>query len=111
MVFPNSVFNNGPLDVQLFHPVPLSATRTRFECWNLVYDHDRGEADADYDALVDRHWQGLRHVVAEDVFIFGEVNATRSSLGYCENRFSERECKPSAFHQHIDNIINGRQTP
>jgi phenylpropionate dioxygenase-like ring-hydroxylating dioxygenase large terminal subunit len=111
VVFPNSVFNNGPLDIQLFHPVPLSATRTRFECWNLVYDHERGEADDEYDALVDRHWSGLRQIVAEDVFIFGEVNATRDSLGYTENRFNERECKPTTFHQHIDGIINGRIEP
>ena len=111
VVFPNSVFNNGPLDLQLFHPVPLSATRTRFECWNLVYDHERGGADSEYDAQVDRHWQGLRHIVSQDVFIFAEVNATRSSLGYTENRFNARECKPSAFHHHIDDIINERDTP
>ncbi len=31
--------------------------------------------------------------------------------GYRENRFNERECKPTAFHQHIDAIINGGIEP
>jgi hypothetical protein len=111
-IFPNSVFNNGPLDLQLFHPVPLGVDRTRFECWNMVYVPEPDDPDAAaYERQVDAHWAGLQRVVGEDLFIFGEVGATRGSMGYSANRFNARECKPTAFHRHIDNILEGIEHP
>lgn len=102
VVFPNSVFNNNPEHIQLFQPVPLAVDRTRFECWELVY----ADGDEAYRAWVAKAWSRLQVIVEQDVHVFAEVAATRASLGYRRNLFSERECKLTAFHAHVEELIS-----
>lgn len=102
-IFPNSVFNNNPNHLQLFHPVPLAVDRTRFECWELWYDED----DPDYLEGVRSHWDRLRSVVEEDVWIYGEVAAAAASPARRQSILSERECKITAFHRMCDEMLRG----
>lgn len=94
-IFPNAVFNNNPNHVQLFHSVPLAFDRTRFECWELWYDED----DPTYLAGVEAHWERLKAVVEEDVWIYREVAAVAGSVARQRSILSERECKITAFHR------------
>ena len=108
VVFPNSVFNNNPTDIQLFQPIPLAVDRTRFICWELMYAEQPGDPDyAAYHEKAKAHWAELKGVVAEDLFVFGELDHTRHSMGYRRNIFSERECKPTAYHATMDRIVAG----
>jgi phenylpropionate dioxygenase-like ring-hydroxylating dioxygenase large terminal subunit len=107
VVFPNTVFNN-PRHIQVFQPIPLAVDRTRFICWELVYPDDG--TDPDYPAYWDAtmaHWETLKGVVAEDLFVFAELDATRHSMGYRQNVFSRRECKPTVYHHTMDHMVAG----
>jgi phenylpropionate dioxygenase-like ring-hydroxylating dioxygenase large terminal subunit len=109
VVFPNAVFNNNPDQIQLFQPVPAAVDRTRFICWELMYRPEGGD-DADYPAYreaADVRWKRLREVVEEDLFVFAEVGATRDSMGYTQNIFSTRECKPTRYHQTMEHCVRG----
>ena len=108
-IFPNSVFNNNPTDIQLFQPIPMSVDRTKFICWELFYKPE-GPDDPDYDEYNIRavqHWDVLKGVVAEDLFVFGELDATRHSMAYRQNIFSNRECKPTMYHRTMDGMLRG----
>ncbi|NNE73907.1 MAG: Rieske 2Fe-2S domain-containing protein, partial [Acidimicrobiales bacterium] len=109
VVFPNAVFNNNPDQIQVFQPIPLAVDRTRFVVWELIYGP--GDAsDADYEryrAGAIERWAELKAVVEEDVFVFGQLAATRDSMGYERNIFSERECKPTTYHQVVDHCLAG----
>jgi phenylpropionate dioxygenase-like ring-hydroxylating dioxygenase large terminal subunit len=109
VVFPNTVFNNNPDQIQVFQPIPLAADRTRFICWELVYGPE-GDDDPDYPAYLEAakvRWDELKGVVEEDLFVFAEVGATKDSMGYRENIFSTRECKPTKYHETMDHCVNG----
>ena len=109
VVFPNSVFNNNPDQIQLFQPIPIAVDRTRFICWELIYGPD-GADDPGYEKyLADTmvRWAELQAVVAEDVFVFNELARTRDSMGYRQNIFSNRECKPTSYHRTMDHCIQG----
>ena len=102
-VFPTAVFNCNPTHIQLFRAVPLSVDRSRFECWELQYaDTDQGYQDS-----VNEHWGRLQTVVAEDVEIWDEVAATRDSSAYRRNILNNRECKITAFHRSIQEMLDG----
>jgi phenylpropionate dioxygenase-like ring-hydroxylating dioxygenase large terminal subunit len=110
VVFPNTVFNNNPTDIQLFQPIPMSVDRTKFICWELIYKPD-GPDDPDYDDYITKatlHWDVLKGVVAEDLFVFGELDATRHSMAYRQNTFSSRECKPTMYHRTMDAMLQGQ---
>ncbi|MGY1616095.1 aromatic ring-hydroxylating dioxygenase subunit alpha [Geodermatophilus sp. SYSU D00691] len=102
-VFPTAVFNNNPNHIQLFRAVPLAVDRTRFETWELQYDP---QGDEDYVAGVSAHWNRLKDVVAEDVEIYGEVAATRTSSAYARNVFNDHECKITHFHQVVQQMLD-----
>ena len=109
VVFPNSVFNNNPDQIQLFQPIPLAVDRTRFICWELIYGPS-GDDDLEYERYLSStklRWEELQGVVAEDVFVFNELARTRDSMGYRQNIFSSRECKPTAYHRTMDHCIQG----
>ncbi len=109
VIFPNSVFNNNPDQIQLFQPIPLAADRTRFICWELVYGPD-GDDDPDYERYLSnakQHWSALRAVVEEDLFVFEQLSRTRDSSGYRQNIFSARECKPTSYHRTMDHCVTG----
>lgn len=109
VVFPNSVFNNNPDQIQLFQPIPLAVDRTRFICWELIYAPD-GDDDPEYERYLDgamAHWAVLKDVVAEDLFVFAQLDRTRHSMGYQRNTFSSRECKPTEYHRTMDLCIQG----
>ena len=89
------MFNNNPAHIQLFRAVPLAVDRTRFETWELQYDP---QGDAEYLEAVNKHWERLKVVVAEDVEIYGEVSAARGSSAYKRNIFNDHECKITHFH-------------
>ena len=101
-LFPTAVFNCNPNHIQLFRSVPLSADRSRFECWELQYP----DGGAEYDAAVNSHWGRLKGVVAEDVEMWDEVAATRESYGYRRNILNDRECKITAFHRTVQEMID-----
>ncbi|NDI47158.1 aromatic ring-hydroxylating oxygenase subunit alpha [Goekera deserti] len=102
-VFPTAVFNNNPNHLQLFRAVPLAVDRTRFETWELQYDP---QGDEDYTAEVDAHWERLKQVVAEDVEIYGEVAATRTSSAYTRNVLNDHECKITHFHRTVQRMLD-----
>jgi choline monooxygenase len=102
-VFPTAVFNCNPTHIQLFRAVPLSVDRSRFECWELQY----ADADQGYQDSVNAHWGRLQKVVAEDVEIWDEVAATRDSSAYRRNILNNRECKITAFHRTISEMLDG----
>lgn len=107
VVFPNTVFNNNPDHIQCFNPIPLDVDTTRFICWELIYGPD-GPDDPDYERYLEHtmaHWAALEKIVAEDLFIFGELAATKHSMGYERNVLSTRECKIVAYHRHMDERI------
>jgi phenylpropionate dioxygenase-like ring-hydroxylating dioxygenase large terminal subunit len=102
-VFPTAVFNCNPTHIQLFRAVPLSVDRSRFECWELQY----ADADQGYQDSVNAHWGRLQKVVAEDVEIWDEVAAARDSSAYRRNILNNRECKITAFHRSISEMLDG----
>ncbi len=123
VVFPNTVFNNNPRHIQMFQPIPLSVDQTRFICWELIYPPDGAAADGsvadgaaavtdpeydEYLAATMAHWEVLKGVVGEDLFVFNELSGTRHSMGYTRNVFSTRECKPVEYHTTMDLAIQGR---
>ena len=101
-VFPTAVFNCNPTHIQLFRAVPLSVDRSRFECWELRY----ADPDQSYQDAVSEHWERLKKVVAEDVEIWDEVAATRDSSAYRRNILNNRECKITAFHRSVDEMLD-----
>jgi phenylpropionate dioxygenase-like ring-hydroxylating dioxygenase large terminal subunit len=101
-VFPTAVFNCNPTHIQLFRAVPLSVDRSRFECWELQY----ADADQGYQDSVNEHWRRLQTVVAEDIEIWDEVAATRDSSAYRRNILNNRECKITAFHRTIQEMLD-----
>lgn len=110
VVFPTSVFNNNPDQIQLFQAVPLGPERTRFITWELIYGPQAGEdpaAYARYHAATMRRWDELKEVVSEDVFVFNELSATRHSMGYRSNRFGRGEVKIAEYHRTMDHCIQG----
>lgn len=112
VVFPNTVFNNNPDQIQVFNPVPLSVDRTRFICWELIYAPAEGEDPADYakyHASTMARWDELQKVVGEDVFVYRELAATRHSMGYTQNLFGAKECKPTEYHRTMDHCVSGGQ--
>jgi len=109
VVFPNTVFNNNPDQIQVFQPIPLSVDVTRFICWELIYGPD-GDDDPTYPAYLDAakaRWAELKGVIEEDLFVFGEVGATAQSMAYRQNIFSTRECKPTKYHETMDHCVSG----
>jgi phenylpropionate dioxygenase-like ring-hydroxylating dioxygenase large terminal subunit len=101
-VFPTAVFNCNPTHIQLFRSVPLAVDRSRFECWELQY----ADGDEEYRTKVNEHWDRLKGVVADDVEIWDEVAATRNSSGYRRNILSNRECKITAFHRTVQDMLD-----
>jgi phenylpropionate dioxygenase-like ring-hydroxylating dioxygenase large terminal subunit len=102
VVFPLAVFNNNPEHLQLFHPVPIGPTQTRFVVWQLVY-----EGNQEYESLVDVLWSFLKPIVEQDIFVFNELAATKQSMAYTHNRFNERECKPTGYHAAMEAMVRG----
>lgn len=108
VVFPNSVFNNLPDHLQLFQPIPTGPHTTRFVCWELKYK----DGDAAYDERVRNWWELiLKPIVEQDVHVFRELSKTRESMGYRANRFNERECKPTAYHEEMARRVGDGRTP
>ena len=105
-VFPNTVFNNNPDQIQCFNPIPIDVDRTRFICWELVYPHDpENPEDQKYWTAAMAHWEILKYIVGQDIGIYQELAATKRSSGYTQNIFSQRECKLTHYHQVMDEMI------
>ena len=106
VVFPNTIYNCNPEHIQVFNPIPIDVDRTRFLCWQLIYDGDRN--DVEYAAYYDKmmaHWQTLQGVVAEDIAIYDRLALTKRSSGYTQHILSERECKIAHYHENMDRLI------
>jgi choline monooxygenase len=101
-IFPTQVFNNNPNHIQLFRAVPLAVDRTRFETWELQYSG----GDAAYEDGVNAHWERLKKVVQEDVEIFQEWAAARTSSAYRRNVLNDHECKITFFHQQVQKMLD-----
>ncbi len=63
------------------------------------------EAGKGYQDSVNEHWRRLQKVVAEDVEIWDEVAATRDSSAYRRNILNNRECKITAFHRSVEEML------
>ncbi len=110
VIFPTSVFNNNPDQIQLFQSIPLGPERTRFITWELIYGPQTDEDPAVYEAYRTgtlRRWDELKKVVSEDVFVFNELSATRHSMAFQRNRFGRGEVKIAAYHRTMDHCIQG----
>ncbi len=110
VIFPTSVFNNNPDQIQLFQSIPLGPERTRFITWELIYGPQAGEDPAvyeDYFSGTMRRWDELKKVVAEDVFVFNELSATRHSMAFQRSRFGRGEVKIASYHRTMDHCIQG----
>jgi phenylpropionate dioxygenase-like ring-hydroxylating dioxygenase large terminal subunit len=106
VVFPNTVYNCNPEHIQVFNPIPIDVDRTRFLCWQLIYDGDR--TDPEYAAYFDKmmaHWETLKAVVAEDIAIYDQLARTKRSSGYTQHILSDRECKIAHYHENMDRLI------
>jgi len=106
VVFPNSVFNCNPGHIQLFSPIPIDVDRTKFLCWEIIYDGDHSDPEyaAYYEGIM-AHWAGLKVVVGEDIAIYDQLARTKRSSGYTKNILSERECKIGHYHENMDRKI------
>ena len=49
----------------------------------------------------------LQGVIAEDRFMFAELAATKHSMGYRQNLFGNKECKPTEYHRTMDHCVQG----
>jgi hypothetical protein len=108
-VFPNTVFNCNPEHIQVFNPIPLGVDHTRFLCWQLIYPGDMNDpAYAAYFATMQKHWDGLKVVVGEDIAIYDQLARTKKSSGYTEHILSERECKIHRYHETMALKIRGK---
>jgi phenylpropionate dioxygenase-like ring-hydroxylating dioxygenase large terminal subunit len=106
VVFPNTVFNCNPDHIQVFQPIPVDVDRTRFLCWELIYDGD--DADPEYREYLERtmrHWQGLQRVVGEDIDIYTQLARTKRSSAYTHNILNEREYKLAHYHDTMARMI------
>jgi phenylpropionate dioxygenase-like ring-hydroxylating dioxygenase large terminal subunit len=106
VVFPNTTFNCNPKHIQVFNPIPVDVDRTKFYCWQLIYDGDRNDPEyaAYYDSMM-VHWEVLKGVVAEDIGIYEQLKRTKRSMGYTQNILSRHECKITRYHQIMDERI------
>jgi phenylpropionate dioxygenase-like ring-hydroxylating dioxygenase large terminal subunit len=103
LVFPNTVFNCNPEHIQVFQPIPLGVDRTRFLCWEIVYRG--GHDDPEYQRYFRRtmaQWEGLKHVVGEDIGIYEQMARTKRSTGFTTQILSARECKIAHYHEQMD---------
>jgi phenylpropionate dioxygenase-like ring-hydroxylating dioxygenase large terminal subunit len=109
VLFPNTVFNNNPRHIQIFQPIPMAVDRCRFILWELIYPSDGSDAAeyADYLEKTMAHWEVLKGVIEEDVFIFNELDATRHSAAYTRNLFGAHECKPVEYHATMQHVVDG----
>jgi phenylpropionate dioxygenase-like ring-hydroxylating dioxygenase large terminal subunit len=110
VIFPNTVFNNNPDQIQVFNPIPMGPTTTRFITWELIYGPDDSETAEQYQEYYDgtmARWEELKKVVSEDVWVYKELRATRDSMGYTKNIFGTRECKPTEYHRTMDHCVRG----
>ena len=110
VLFPNTVFNCNPEHIQVFNPVPIDVDRTKFICWELIYDGDR--SDPEYETYYNRtmaHWKTLQGVVAEDLSIYTQLARTKKSMGYSRNILSTHECKIGRYHEVMDDMIRDQR--
>ena len=106
VVFPNTVFNCNPEHVQVFNPIPIGVDRTKFLCWEIIYDGDKSDpVYAEYYERTMQHWDALKVVVSEDIAIYDQLARTKKSSGYTRHILSERECKIAHYHENMDRKI------
>lgn len=106
VVFPNTVFNCNPEHIQVFHPVPVAVDRTRFVCWEIIYDGDHSDPEyAEYYERTMKHWAGLKRVVGEDIAIYDQLERTKQSRAYTQHVLNARECKIAHYHEQMDRKI------
>ncbi len=106
VVFPNTVFNCNPNHLQVFNPIPIDVDRTRFLCYELIYDGDR--TDPEYETYYQAtmvHWERLKAVVAEDIGIYEQLERTKRSSAYTAHVLSSRECKLAHYHETMARLI------
>jgi phenylpropionate dioxygenase-like ring-hydroxylating dioxygenase large terminal subunit len=109
VVFPNTVFNCNPDQIQVFNPIPIDVDRTRFICWQLIYPGDRTDpAYNKYWEKAQAHWEILKKVVGEDISIYEQLARTKRSAAYKENVLSERECKIGKYHDTMHRLVTER---
>jgi phenylpropionate dioxygenase-like ring-hydroxylating dioxygenase large terminal subunit len=106
VVFPNTIFNCNPNHLQVFQPIPIDVDRTRFLCYELIYDGDRNDPEyEEYYQATMKHWARLAVVVGEDIEIYQQLKRTKRSSAYTHHVLSERECKLAHYHETMARLI------
>jgi phenylpropionate dioxygenase-like ring-hydroxylating dioxygenase large terminal subunit len=106
VLFPNTIFNCNPQHIQVFHPIPIDVDRTRFLCYELIYDGDRNDPEyEEYYQATMLHWERLTRVVGEDIGIYEQLKRTKRSSAYTQHVLSERECKLAHYHETMARMI------
>jgi phenylpropionate dioxygenase-like ring-hydroxylating dioxygenase large terminal subunit len=110
VVFPTTIFNCNPDQIQIFNPVPLGPEKTKFVLWELIYGPGPEETDVQYaqyrEAALAR-WEKLQVTIGEDLMMFAELAATKKSMAYKQNLFGAHDFKLNEFHRTVDHCRNG----
>jgi phenylpropionate dioxygenase-like ring-hydroxylating dioxygenase large terminal subunit len=85
---------------------PIDVDRTRFLCWQLIYDGDLADPDyADYHQRTMRRWDRLKQVVGQDIEIYEQLERTKRSSDYTQHVLQGRECKIANYHENMNRKI------
>ncbi len=110
VVFPTTIFNCNPDQIQIFNPVPLGPEKTKFVLWELIYGPEAMETDAqyaEYRAAALSRWNKLQATIGEDIMMFAELAATKHSSAYSQNLFGAHDFKLTEFHRTVAHCRNG----
>jgi phenylpropionate dioxygenase-like ring-hydroxylating dioxygenase large terminal subunit len=110
VVFPTTIFNANPDQMQVFNPIPLGPEQTKLITWQLIYPASDDESDTDYAVYRDnavKRWDHLKAVVNEDISMFHELAATKRSMAYRQNLNGQHDFKLKEYHRTVEHCIAG----
>ncbi len=110
VVFPTTIFNANPDQMQVFNPIPLGPTKTRLITWELIYPRGVQDSDAqyaEYEQAMVKRWAHLKAVVNEDISMFHELAATKGSMAYRRNINGQHDFKLKEYHRTVERCLAG----
>jgi len=108
LIFPNSIFNCFNNHIQIFQPIPVDVSTTKFLCWELLYKGN--EEDIRYLRYRNksiRDWTQFKKVINEDIAIYDQLKRTKKSIAFNSQILSERENKIFRYHE----TMNAKAAP
>jgi hypothetical protein len=86
--------------------VPVGVDRAELRVWVVAAPTAPVGVDQDrYDRRLDTGVEHFAAIANEDVEVLGRLEATRSSLGYRQNRFGLLEARLSWFHHGLNRYL------